>query len=142
MPAFTLWTEQQVLLAVVRGGWNERTALDYADAFKQAAKPLLGQPWAHIVYLDDWQLGVPEIEPIVRGLVSWCLDNGLRHAAHVYSPNMVKQYQLNKMISDTIVLGPNEQFEKRIYHSDHNAFAWLNQLGFATDSLNFQKKIA
>lgn len=142
MPAFTLWTEQRVLMAVLRGGWNERTALDFADAFKQTAKPLLGQPWAHIVYLDDWELGVPEIEPIVRGLVSWCIDNGLRHAAQVYSPNMVKQYQLDKMVSDRIELSPAEHFEKRVYSDELAAFAWLAELGFSTDSLNFQKKIA
>lgn len=142
MTPFTLWTEQQVLLAVVHSGWNERTAQDYSDAFKLAVKPLLGQPWAHIVYLDDWQLGVPAIEPIVRDLVTWCVNNGLRHAAHVYSPNMVKQYQLNKMVSDTIRLSPTEQFEKRVYSTDLEAFAWLHQLGFATESLNFTKKIA
>lgn len=142
MTPFTLWTEQQVLLAVVRGGWNERTALDYAEAFKAAAKPLLGDDWAHIVYLDDWELGGPEIEPVVRGLVNWCVNNGLRHAAHVYSPNMVKQYQLNKMVSDTIRLSATEQFEKRVYSTDLEAFAWLHQLGFATESLNFTKKIA
>lgn len=142
MTPFTLWTEQQVLLAVVRGGWNERTALDYAEAFKAAAKPLLGDDWAHIVYLDDWELGGPEIEPVVRGLVNWCLDHRLRLAAHVYSPNMVKQYQLNKMVSDTIRLSATEQFEKRVYSTDLEAFAWLHQLGFATESLNFTKKIA
>lgn len=137
MADFTLWTEQRVLLAVVRGAWNERIALDYAEAFKAAAKPLLGADWAHIVYLDDWELGGPEIEPVVRGLVNWCLDQRLRLAAHVYSPNMVKKFQLDRMISDQ-----TGQFEKRVYADETAAFAWLQARGFYTDSQQFDRRSA
>ncbi len=56
MRAFKVWTEQRVVMAVVRGGWNERVALDYAESFRQAAAPLAGADWAHLVYLDDWVL--------------------------------------------------------------------------------------
>jgi len=131
MQPFTLWVEQRVLLSIVRGGWSELTAHDYCAMFKTTAKPLLqsGEPWAHLVYLDDWGLGCPEIEPIIRGLAGWAVGNGLSYFAQVYSPNMVKQYQLDRMlVSD---LGT---CEKRTYTVEADAFNWLAEMGFETDS--------
>ena len=63
-PKFRLWREQNVILATTNGSWNRFTAEDYAAEFKALAQPLTAAPWAHIVYLDNWQLGVPEIEPV------------------------------------------------------------------------------
>lgn len=126
---FRLWREQRVILASISGGWSHFTAEDYASEFKALAAPLAAGDWAHIVYLDNWQLGVPEIEPIVQQLVQWCISNNLRYAAQVYCPNMIKQYQLNKMISDSV-----GHFERRVYPNEQDAFAWLASRGFATDS--------
>lgn len=143
MQAFSVWTERSVLLTVVRGGWGERTAMDYCDAFKTAAKPFinanngLGQDWAHIVYLDDWGLGSPDIEPIIKNLADWAVRNRLRYFAQVFSPNMVKQYQLNRMlISD---LGT---CEKRTYAQEADAFAWLQEMGFSTNNTGAMVKRA
>ena len=132
-PKFRLWREQRVILARLSGGWSRFTAEDYASEFKALAAPLAGADWAHIVYLDNWQLGVPEIEPIVQQLVQWCINNGLRCAAQIYCPNMIKQYQLNKMVSDSA-----GRFEKRVYPNEQAAFAWLASVGFATDTNQLQ----
>ena len=133
-PKFRLWREQRVILASAAGSWNRFTAEDYAKEFKALAKPLIGSDWAHIVYLDNWQLGVPEIEPVITELVSWCLDNGLRYTAQVYCPNMVKRYQLDRMIANSHV-----HFEKRVYANEQQALAWLSSLGFAVDSTTLQR---
>lgn len=130
-PKFTIWRDQQVILAKATGSWNRFTAEDYASQFKALAMPLCGEHWAHIVYLDSWQLGAPAIEPVVQELVSWCLANGLRYAAHVYCPSMVKQYQLNRMVIDS-----NSTFEKRVYPNQQAAFCWLADLGFTTHCQN------
>lgn len=129
MPAFTLWTEQQVLLAVVRGPWSDLIARDYAEAYRHAVQPLLNRDWAHIVYLDDWGLGSPDIEPIIKNLADWAVTNRLRYFAQVFSPNMVKQYQLNRMLISNL-----GTCEKRTFAHEADAFGWLNELGFATDS--------
>jgi hypothetical protein len=128
---FVLWREQRVILAKVKGGWNKFTAEDFSSQFKAIAMPLVGNDWAHIVYLDNWQLGVPEIEPVIQDLVSWCIGNGLRFAAQVYCPHMVKQYQLDRMIVDS-----SEYFEKRVYPNQQDAFQWLTECGFTTQSQN------
>jgi len=51
--------------------------------FKSIARPLSQQPWGHLVYLDDWELGVPEITPIIQNLVDWCTHNGLKKSAQI-----------------------------------------------------------
>ncbi|WP_019677388.1 hypothetical protein [Arsukibacterium perlucidum] len=53
---FTLWRDGKVILAKANGSWNRFTAEDYASQFKALAMPLVGEDWAHIVYLDNWQL--------------------------------------------------------------------------------------
>lgn len=138
MQPFTLWVEQRVLLSIVRGGWSELTAHDYCAMFKSTAKPLLqsGEPWAHLVYLDDWGLGCPEIEPIIRGLAGWAVGNGLSYFAQVYSPNMVKQYQLDRML-----VSPTGQCEKRLFPHPDEAIAWLTAQGFPTsDGLDVKRR--
>ncbi|MDX5405651.1 MAG: hypothetical protein LPK11_01240 [Chromatiaceae bacterium] len=133
-PKFRIWREQRVILASVNGSWNRFTAEDYAQEFKALVKPLAGTDWAHIVYLDNWQLGVPEIEPVITELVNWCLTNGLRYAAQVYCPNMIKRYQLDKMIVEHTAT-----FERRVYPDEQHALNWLSSLGFAVDSTTLRQ---
>jgi len=133
---FKLWREQRVILAVASGSWDRLTAEDYAEEFKRLAAPLADAPWAHIVYLDQWQLGVPAIEPVIRDLVQWCTDNNLRHVAQVYCPHMVKKYQLDRMIIDR-----SQVFEKRVYPTEQEAFAWLSSVGFPLGQQSFLQKV-
>ena len=132
---FHIWREQRVVLAVAKGSWDRITAEEYSAEFKKVAAQLVGSQWAHIVYLDQWELGVPEIEPIIRELVQWCIANHLRFAAQVYCPHMVKRYQLERMIVDS-----TEFFERRVYPTQHEAFQWLASEGFHMQTQDFQQK--
>jgi hypothetical protein len=132
---FQIWCEQRVVLAVVSGSWDWITAEQYSTEFKKVAAQLLDSQWAHIVYLDQWELGVPEIEPIIRELVHWCIANNLRFAAQVYCPHMVKKYQLERMIVDS-----TELFERRVYPTQLEAFQWLASEGFPVQTQDFQQK--
>lgn len=124
---FILWRDGNLILAKANGSWSRFTAEDYASQFKALAMPLAGDNWAHIIYLENWQLGAPDIEPTVKDLVSWCLHNGLRYAAQVYCPSMIKQYQLDRMI-----IASTADFEKRVYPNQQDAFAWLASLGYSS----------
>ncbi len=133
-PKFKLWREQQVIMAIANGSWDRRTAEEFSAEFIRLAQPLSQAPWAHLVYLDNWQLGVPEIEPVIKNLVQWCISHKLSYAAQIYCPHMVKQYQLERMIIDS-----TEVFERRVYPTQEAAFAWLAEKGFYTDSQVFAK---
>ena len=87
---FDIKISGQVLVASLAGSWNEEAARAFDREFRLAAEPLLGAPWAHLVYLDDWSLGVPEMKPVIEQLVAWCCAHGLKRAAKVYSPSMLK----------------------------------------------------
>jgi hypothetical protein len=78
-----------------------------------------------MVLLDEWQLGVPEMGPVIEALVHWCIDNGLRRAAHVYQPSLLKKLQL-----EDLVTGSEQGFQRRAFSSVDVALAWLKEEGF------------
>ncbi|MDX1678061.1 hypothetical protein [Arsukibacterium sp.] len=133
-PKFTIWVDNKVLIAMVKGSWSQRDAEDYAREFKAAAAPLTGSDWANITLLENWQLGVPGIEPVIKALVNWTIEHGLRYSAHVYWPDTVKEYQLDKMVKNV-----PSRFEVQKFKHPQQAFDWLQSHGFATDN---QQKLA
>lgn len=128
-PKFKIWLDKNVLIAMVQGSWNQQDAKDYAQEFKAVAKPLLGKDWANITLLDNWQLGVPSIEPIIKELVSWTISRGLRYSAHVYWPSTVKEFQLERMVQKI-----EGRFEIQKFQHPDDAFKWLANKGLTTDN--------
>jgi hypothetical protein len=126
---FKIWLDQKVLIAMVNGSWGQQDAEAYAHEFKAVAAPLCGNDWANITLLENWQLGVPGIEPIIKDLVSWTIEHGLRYSAHVYWPSTVKEFQLERMVK--MVEG---RFEKQKFNHPEEAFNWLASHGFNTDN--------
>ena len=125
---FDIWVDNDVVLARIKGQWNEEMALIYADHFKKVCSPLLTHNWAHIVYLDDWELGTPELEPIVIDLVTWLIERNLKRTAQVYSPNMLKKFQMDRMVKETF-----GDFERQVFSKEVDAFTWLQQEGYAVN---------
>lgn len=129
---FKVWSKDRIVFAILRGIWNKDTSLRYANAIKQCAQPLTVEPWGHIAYLDDWILGSPEIEPVIKALGGWGVENDLRRLAIVYTPNTLKSYQLKKM-----VLESQGEFVLHYYADVESAFAWLEAEGFSTADKHF-----
>jgi len=130
---FELWTTGNILNASVTGVWNSDIAKRYQSAFLKQASSLCETPWAHIVYLDSWVLGTPEIEPIIQTLAGWCNENNLVAAAHVYSPNMLKEYQLNRMLAPGSI-----RFTLHHFSDVDTAIVWLDHEGFQAE---YPKKV-
>ena len=133
-PKFKLWLDNNVLIAMVKGSWAEQDAKDYARDFKATAIPLTGGDWANITFLENWHLGVPGIEPIIKELVGWTIEHNLRYSAHVYWPNTVKEFQLDRMVKKV-----PQRFELQRFMHPQQAFDWLETHGFNTDN---QQKLA
>jgi hypothetical protein len=125
---FDIWLDNNVVLARLKGQWNEEMATIYADEFKKMASPLLEFDWSHIVYLDDWELGTPEFEPIVIELVSWLIERNLKRTAQVYSPNMLKTFQMDRMVKETF-----GDFQRQVFSNEKEAFLWLHQEGYTVE---------
>ncbi|PKF63298.1 hypothetical protein CW745_00120 [Psychromonas sp. psych-6C06] len=122
---FTIWRHKNILLAELIGSWNEQSALQFEAAFKKIAITM-PKPWAHIVYLNDWELCVPEMYSIIERLVAWCIDNGLVKAANIYATSAIKSEILNKMI-----VSKQGDFERAVFDSERDAKLWLDDAGFA-----------
>lgn len=122
---YDITVEGSVLIARLKGSWNEEAAIAFERDFMAAAKPLMHSHWGHLVYLDDWNLAVPEIGPVIERLVGWCIEAGLKRSAQVYSPSMLKRYQLDLMVVEEL-----GDFKRRVFAEDTAAIQWLAEEGF------------
>lgn len=126
---FTFKQINKVLIANIQGAWNKEAAELYAKKFKAEAQPLISDKWAHLVYLDDWELGVPEIGGIIHELVNWCIANGLTRTAQVYCPSSLKQFHIDQMVTET-----QGSFQRRAFACEEEAINWLAQQGFTLET--------
>ena len=124
---FRLFTDDFVLLSVPSGISGRSIAQKYVDEIKSKVAEFNGQPWAHIVYLNEWQLGTPEVEPIITELSRWCLANNLKYTAIIETANSVRQYQNNKML---IKQNERTDYDRQSFANADLAIEWLNSLGF------------
>lgn len=126
---FKLCLSHNIVIARLSGAWNKECAQAFDSHFKKIAQPLIGQRWGHLVLLDDWELGTPDLAPIIASLVEWCITNGLERSAQVYNEAMAKRFFLDQMVKEKI-----GNFERHIFKKEHDALEWLSQNGFTIES--------
>lgn len=131
---FTLWRENQLIVAKVYGAWSMDTAQDYATQLKDLALSMNGQPWARVVFLDQWQLGTPDFEKVMKDLMSWCVSHQLKYTAYVFQPSHLREHQLDKVINQA-----SDTSQKKMFTHQQDALDWLNSVGFALPSLSNSK---
>ncbi|MEW9799093.1 hypothetical protein [Alteromonas sp. CYL-A6] len=124
---YRIQRKNTILVAEVKGGWNTDTAEAFCRDFKLEAAPLTRRNWSHLVYLAEWEMGVPGVDSIISDLVIWCIDNGLTHAAHINNEKAINQYYVNRIVS-----ADGTVFEKKIFPNDEEGLAWLNSKGYST----------
>ncbi len=126
--SFNLSVSNNILIARLSGSWNKECAENFATNLQIKARPLIGEPWGHLVFLDNWDLGVPEMLPIITELVIWCIENGLEKSAQVYNDSMIKKYSIDQM-----VVKQKRGFERRVFAEPDKAMSWLSKYGFRVD---------
>jgi hypothetical protein len=126
---FDIEVSGNVVCATLSGSWNSQTAEEFSRQLIIQASPLKGGSWGHLVLLEGWDLGVPEIVPVIEELVTWCIEHGLTRAAQVYSSSMIKQYQLNEMVVEKF-----GEFQRNSFENQHEAESWLAASGFHLDA--------
>lgn len=122
---FKIWTINNVIMSKVHGTWNQVAAENYSDEFQQQARTL-SKPWAHVVYLNDWELCSPDVFPVINDLVDWCIANGLTKAVNIFSPSYIKEGFVNKM-----VVQEQGNFKRVVFDNEKDALDWLAQQGFS-----------
>ena len=122
--SYKLWVKERVIYAEISGAWNREAALNYSKEFKALASSFSGN-WAHLVYLDDFELCGDEVFGVIQELVAWCIAQGLKRAAHVYSPSMVKKEFVGKMVAER-----QGEFTRAIFDNEMSARLWLSNEGY------------
>jgi hypothetical protein len=131
---YFLSIQGNVVVAEISGSWNLEAAEAYEQNFKKLLEPLLPCRWGHIVYLNDWDLGVAEIAPVIARLVSWCIENGLTRAANVFSESMIKAYVLETMLVDEV-----GDFQRKVFVNESEALLWLESFGYSLENMSIDE---
>ncbi len=76
--SFDMRVDNQVLLARISGAWNDEKTRAYFSKMKRLTTEVIKQPWAQIVYLNDWELGTPENEKLTMELIQWSAKHNLK----------------------------------------------------------------
>jgi hypothetical protein len=122
---FKLHISNNILIARLTGSWNQECAENFSEEFTTKIHSMNNLKWGHLVFLDNFELSVPEVLPIISDLVIFCINNGLERAAQVYSQSRIK-----KMHIDTMVVEKHGNFERRIFTDQDEAIQWLNSNDF------------
>ena len=126
---------EHIVMIKGKGGWNLETALAYSRDFKLASKDVIADPWVCIGYGVDWELGVPETEPVLHDLYEWMVANGcLKQITIILNP--ISKMQLTKYVE---VKSPNYSVE--LVSSVEEVMNSLGQLGFEQPEGQFDRFI-
>lgn len=123
---YRIWCEGNTLHAELLGAWNMEAALAYTKDFIEQASAFEGD-WAHIVYLDNWELATPDVTAEAERLVEWCIAHGLKRAAQVYKPSGLKRAVINKMVVEQL-----GDFKRATFDDPETAAQWIIDEGFKT----------
>lgn len=127
--SYSLEVKGSILVTHLWDAWNIETAMEFSSDFKCAASTLVDTPWGHLVLLDDWETGTPEIESVIVDLVEWCREHNLTRIAHVYSRSAFIQTYIDK-----VVVEKQGQFIRHAFSNEQSAVNWLAEEGFSFDT--------
>lgn len=126
--------DNNIVFQSFKGSWNEEAVLAYIKEFRQKTFPLSKGKWAILSIFEDWELGTPDIEKHVIEHCEWFKEHGCVKDCHVYSPNVLIEMQLEKMISQT-----EKSYERRVFSSMQSAISWLAIHNFTCSKNTDQK---
>ena len=122
---FELSIQGNVIVADIHGSWNAQAAKAFDIEFRQLVQQLSQKSWAHLAYLDNWELGTSEMVAVIEELGVWCIEQGMKRAAHVYQPSHFKS-----LLLDDMVVEQQGEFQRRSFAEADQAIAWLAADGY------------
>jgi hypothetical protein len=107
------------------GCWNEEAAVKYCREFKEKTAHLNGTEWAIVSFFNEWELGVPEIEPHVVEHCRLFKEHGCVKDCHVYTRSAAKSMQLENIVPHT-----EGNYERRVFDQIDEAISWMKACDF------------
>lgn len=118
------------------GCWNEEAAKQYTLEYREKTEHLIGKQWAMLSIFEEWELGVPEIEPYIFEHCQRFKDIGCIKDCHVYSPSATKEMQLEHLVPQT-----EGNYERQVFSHIDDAVSWLKHHHFNIDLTDFLASI-
>ncbi|WP_372627386.1 hypothetical protein [Arsukibacterium sp.] len=126
MQAFSLSLEQRVLWVRATGIWNDRTANDYVEDFRELVRPLLAAPWAIVLDIRHWQLSPASVFSVLTDNTRWCFEHNLRYVVTIYADNALVMWQFVKA---TDTMKPRD-LVSQVAEDEHAARKALQTAGY------------
>ncbi|MEI6895948.1 MAG: STAS/SEC14 domain-containing protein [Psychromonas sp.] len=112
---------KQTLSVEYFDAWNIETALRYCAEFKYLAEKINNNPWACLLDLSQWELGILEMMDEVRKLNEWTNINNQKYEAVVCRLSLQKWLMASTHRALTNV-------EIRFFDNRKEAQDWLNSV--------------
>jgi len=128
--SWNIYVQHQTVVIHTAGAWNGKAMEQFCVECKLAVQPLIdkAKPWSSLVLLDDYELGVPDIEPLLRSLLDWLTDNGLTHEAAVFNGGFARTEQMARNLPQGKL-----DYQRQNFGSVTLAVEWLQQQGFCLE---------
>lgn len=125
---YQLILEGQILKVKCLGSWNIELVKRMAKEFKEVATSISDKPWACMVDLLDWQLGVPEMWEEIYLINKWSCKNNQKFEVVVTNNTLMKSL-LEK--SHTAFTG----VDTVVFYNQGYAKRWLQSKGLLTSQM-------
>lgn len=125
-----IYIHQKTLVIHTAGAWNRSAMEMFCDEIKSTAQTLIeGQrPWSSLILLDDYELGVPDIEPLLQSLLQHLVERGLTREAAVFNGGFARMEQMARNLP-----ADSPQYIRQNFNCVEDAGSWLQQQGFPLD---------
>jgi hypothetical protein len=94
---FTIEVRDKTLISTLCGAWNYETSLRYSEECKRLVDNLIGEPWASLVDLSEWELATPDVMKVNDELNTWASINNLKYEVVICSSSsqraLLEKYQ-------------------------------------------------
>lgn len=116
----------RVLVTQTAGAWNLPAMELFCQEYLQQIEPICEQPWASLLLIDQFELGVPEFEPLLKALLHNLTERNLVREAAVFSGGYLREQQMQRNLPLH-----KTAYQRRNFTDIEQACHWLQREGFA-----------
>lgn len=112
------------------GAWNGKTAEAMTVEMHELVRTFNGQPWGALIDGRRWILATPECQKVLADAIKYNVQHGLRRAAYVLDPGMIKRAQLQRTHPGSAADIDTSAYQREYFTTYFAALNWLASEGF------------
>ncbi|GGW79390.1 hypothetical protein [Alteromonas halophila] len=127
---YTLDISGNVLEVFATGAWNLKTAEAMVVDMQDMVRLFKGAPWAALMDGRRWVLSTPECQNCLSNAIKFNIEHGLKRAAYVLDPGMIKRAQLERTHPSGDQTFDVGDYQREYFTTYFSALNWLADQGF------------